>query len=684
MSSSRTASAFTATQVRLAFECPRLFYLGAHYKGKTVFIPDREWSGIGKPFHHLANRFVDLCKADSRFRSLLSPAAEQLQLETVIQEMQQLFYQQVFFPYLQRTVQTYAKAATALNRIWEGLKGLIYQYAQLLIGNRNYCRAEEVIDRTFIDCELTLQMTVKLPEGGKQLIRGQFDCLVYNFADRRLCVVEYKTYQPADLSAQLAQVSLYSYMLARQRKQPINAAVYCVLPDFQPYRFTWEELEPTVHQLIPYKLQQMQQWLSWEPPQPNPPPETTQSHLCQMCPQQRKCTSLFGERGEPDALTRSETEVERTGKSPVIEPFPASPIPQISTPIQPPDSTQDMAAQLVTVLASFGIGVEYLGVAIAPAFIRVKLKPNLGVKVVSLLNRSEDLQVQLGIAAPPMIAAQAGYVSVDLPRSDRQIARFEQYIAPEQKPPTAPLKIAIGVTLEGKLLEADLSDPNTCHFLVGGTTGSGKSEFLRSILFSLLQRHSSDTLKIVLVDPKRVTFPELGKIPWLFSPIVKDSDRAIELMTELVEEMDRRYQLFEVSGCYDLAGYNQQRCQKNKAPEPPIVCVFDEYADFMAEKQTKTILEQSIKRLGAMARAAGIHLIIATQRPEAKVVTPIIRSNLPGRIALRTASEADSAIILGGDRKDAAYLLGKGDLLYQGGGGMHRLQSLFASKVGIG
>jgi DNA segregation ATPase FtsK/SpoIIIE, S-DNA-T family len=229
MSSSRTASSFTATQVRLAFECPRLFYLGTHYKGKTVFIPDREVSGIGKPFHHLATEFISLCRSDSRFRSILSPAAEHLQPETVAREMQQLFYQSIFFPYLQHAIQTHPKSATALNRIWEGLKGLIYRYATLLVTNRHHCRAEEVIEQTFVDRELMLKMTMTLPDGGKQLVRGQFDCLVYNFADRRLCVVEYKTYQPADLSAQLAQVSLYSYMLARQKKQPVNAAVYCVL-----------------------------------------------------------------------------------------------------------------------------------------------------------------------------------------------------------------------------------------------------------------------------------------------------------------------------------------------------------------------------------------------------------------------------------------------------------------------
>jgi S-DNA-T family DNA segregation ATPase FtsK/SpoIIIE len=164
---------------------------------------------------------------------------------------------------------------------------------------------------------------------------------------------------------------------------------------------------------------------------------------------------------------------------------------------------------------------------------------------------------------------------------------------------------------------------------------------------------------------------------WSYSSIVKDSDRAIELMDELVAEMESRYQRFEKAGCADLSTYNHRSSQ----PLPRIVCIFDEYADFMAEKEIRNALEQSIKRLGAKARAAGIHLIIATQRPEAGIVTPLIRSNLPGRIALSTRSEADSKIILGGTSTAAAYLLGKGDLLYQVGPQLQRLQSLLATKI---
>ena len=245
----------------------------------------------------------------------------------------------------------------------------------------------------------------------------------------------------------------------------------------------------------------------------------------------------------------------------------------------------------------------------------------------------------------------------------------------------AAISIAIGVDLEGKLVEADLADPNNCHFLIGGTPGSGKSEFLRSLLLSLIYRHSPEQVKIALVDPKRVTFPEFTQMPWLLSPVVKDSEAAISLMEELVTEMDKRYQLFETAGCLDLDAYNQKQTS-SKHNLPRIVCIFDEYADFMVEKETRIALEASIKRLGGMARASGIHLIIATQRPEAGIVTPIIRSNLPGRIALSTSgSEGNSKIILGGSSTEAAYLLGTGDLFLQVNAGLQRLQSLYAPEI---
>ncbi|MFN7500958.1 MAG: DNA translocase FtsK [Dolichospermum sp.] len=635
-------SSLTPTKVRLAFECPRLFYLNHHFNCKAIFSPKDTLGGVGNVFHKLADDFINLLLIEPRFKNLFNPSATQLNVDQITSEIQQLFYQIKFFPYLQDVIVQDASKAPVLLQVWQGLQGLIKKFTELLVINRRYCSAETLISNTFISGERNLEYYFDLPNGTKQLIRGEFDCLVFNFELKRLYMVEFKTYQPVDSAAQLAQVSLYSYMLSKQKKTPVDSAVYCVLPEFKEYKYSWEQLENTVHQLIPHKLLQMQNWLSWESPNPNPPPATNQPYLCEICPQQQKCQTFFD-------VEKEETSI----------------------------NADKIGEDLVNTLQSFGVGVEYHGAAVSPAFIRVKLKPNSGVKVNSILKLSADLQVQLGLEYPPLIAPQAGYVSVDLPRQDRQIAKFEDFIQKQFLPPTAPVKIAIGVSIDGKLLEADLSDPNTCHFLVGGTTGSGKSEFLRSLLLSLIYRHSPQHLKIALVDPKRVTFPEFEQMSWLYAAVVKDSDRAVELMQELVAEMESRYQKFEKAKCADLTVYNQ----RSSPMLPRIVCIFDEYADFMAEKEVRTILEQSIKRLGAMARAAGIHLIISTQRPEASIVTPIIRSNLPGRVALSTKSEADSKIILGGTSTVAAYLIGKGDLVYQVGSQLQRLQSLLAQSI---
>ena len=665
-------------------------YLGHHEGGMTMFRASKSaGGGIGLAFHKLCDDCVDRICSDEAIAALLVPPADQLDAKTIAQQIQQQLYRTVFFPLVQKTIQTAPNKVASLNQLWEGITGLIRRWAELLVSNRQICEPQDVIRKTFLAQELSVKFEFDLPNGEKQLVRGRFDSLVYDFVKQRLCVVEYKTYQASDPAAQLAQVALYSYMLKQKLKVNINSAVYSVLPDWQGVEYSWDQLEKSVHQLIPPKLQQMQSWLAWQPPGANPPPKTPHLQLCEVCPQQKKCETYFEttEVATPDLLPDLPPDpapVEDTPPllaGPVAESFtvdsggsrpipPAKPTPQ---PIGITPAADSLARQLVETLQAFNVGVDYLGSALGPAFIRVKLKPHAGVRVATILKFEDDLRVHLGLANAPLMAPQAGYISVDLPRPDRQTAFFHDYVSGSvQNDPTA--KIAIGVNLDGQLIEADLSDPNTCHFLVGGTTGSGKSEFLRSLLLSLLIKQDPQHFQVALVDPKRVTFPEFETMRWLYEPIVKTAEDAIALMERLVIEMDDRYQRFESTRCADLSAYNQ----KSNQPLPRILCIFDEYADFMADKATAKALEQSIRRLGAMARAAGIHLVIATQRPEASVVTPLIRSNLPGRVALRTASEADSAIILGGKKSAAANLLGKGDLFYSGGGTLQRLQSLFA------
>ena len=721
---SRPPNSLSVTKVRLAFECPRLMYLGHHEGGMTMFrASNSSGSGVGLAFHKLCDDCVDRICEDDAIAVLLSPPAKKLDPEIIAQKIQQQLYRTVFFPLVQETVKNSPNKVLALNQLWQGITGLIRRWASLLVRNRQVCGPKEVIRKTFLAQEMWVKHEFELPNGDRQLVQGRFDSLVYDFVRQRLCVVEYKTYQATDKAAQLAQVALYSYMLKQKLQVNINSAVYSVLPDWKGVEYSWDDLEKSVHQLIPHKLQQMRSWLAWQPSAPHPPPMTPYPNLCDVCPQKTKCQTYFetddtslpeplppepipaesipplvaGSVAESftvdssvpvqvsvlsvkslqvDSLQVQSDSVEISPKAPATPTKPKVVPPNetrlIATqPLSPTPAADNTARQLVETLQAFNVGVDYVGSAIGPAFIRVKLKPHAGVRVATILKFEDDLRVHLGLANPPLMAPQAGYISADLPRPDRKTAFFGDYVLAANSP-TA--KVAIGVNLDGQLVEADLSDPNTCHFLVGGTTGSGKSEFLRSLLLSLLVKQDPQHFQVALVDPKRVTFPEFETMRWLYEPIVKTQEGAIALMERLVVEMEDRYQRFENTRCSNLSAYNSKASQ----PLPRILCIFDEYADFMADKTAAKALEQSIQRLGAMARAAGIHLIIATQRPEAKVVTPLIRSNLPARVALKTASEADSAIILGGKQSVAANLLGKGDLFYSGGGSLRRLQSLFA------
>ncbi|WP_293046982.1 PD-(D/E)XK nuclease family protein [Moorena sp. SIO1F2] len=304
---------FSVTQVRVAIECPRLFYLSHHFGGKTLFIPPSNSPGIGKVFHKLCQQCTDKLQQDSRFQALFSPTASQLDQSQISSKMQALLYELVVFP----NINTNPDIASILLQLWQALKSLIPNWTQLLVTNRPYCQPEEVISKTFVAQEMNLSYEFTLPDGTQQQVNGKFDSLIFDCERDRYCVVDYKTYQPVDPSANLAQVALYSYMLHQKKGVAIDAAVYCVLPEFQKHYYSREELEDTVHQLIPHKLQQMRQWLTWKPAQVEedgdgetiknhctptigkgnlePPPPTRQPHLCNICPQQQTCQTFFEE-----------------------------------------------------------------------------------------------------------------------------------------------------------------------------------------------------------------------------------------------------------------------------------------------------------------------------------------------------------------------------------------------------
>jgi DNA segregation ATPase FtsK/SpoIIIE-like protein len=323
---------------------------------------------------------------------------------------------------------------------------------------------------------------------------------------------------------------------------------------------------------------------------------------------------------------------------------------------------------LLDALSKLGIRATWGGYVDAPSFERIKLIPSENTKFAQFKNIAEDLKIACSYASVPFISSQPGYVAVDIPKKD-----YDRYFCPLEKYPlnSNSLTIPVGVNIEGHLIEADLCDSNSPHFLVGGTTGGGKSEWLVAVICSLIERFTPAQLQIVLIDPKQVSFPFFDGLPWC-GQVIKSQEAAVAKLQNLVKDMEQRYTKFAANSVRDLKEYKA----KGLTDIPQIVVLFDEFADFVADKNDKECFELVLKKLAAKARGAGIHLILSTQRPDASVVTPLIRSNLPGRIALRTKTLEDGKIIMGAECS-SNNLLGKGDLIFDAGNETIRLQSLW-------
>ncbi len=334
-------------------------------------------------------------------------------------------------------------------------------------------------------------------------------------------------------------------------------------------------------------------------------------------------------------------------------------------------------------LLNFGIPVEMDEVTVGPTVTRYALKPAQGVKLSRIVGLQNDLALALA-AHPIRIEAPIpgkSLVGVEIPNKVKSTVGLATLLADDkfQNSPK-PLTVALGRGLSGKAVFGNLA--KMPHALIAGTTGSGKSVTIHSIITSLLYRNGPDDMKLIMVDPKRVELTLYNKIPHLLTPVITDPKKTILALKWAAKEMDRRYDVLQAESVRDIESYHSTVWSKAKEGEaermPYIVIIIDELADIMQAYPRE--LESAIVRLAQMSRAVGIHLILSTQRPSVNVITGLIKANVPTRVALQVSSQIDSRTIL--DQGGAEKLLGAGDMLYASAemSQPERLQSAFISE----
>lgn len=320
------------------------------------------------------------------------------------------------------------------------------------------------------------------------------------------------------------------------------------------------------------------------------------------------------------------------------------------------------ATKLEETLNCFGVDAKVLQVTKGPSVTRFELQPSPGVKVSKIVNLSDDIALSLaakGVRIEAPIPGKSA-IGIEIPNRDLTPVFLREVIESEEfKKSKSNLAFALGKDIAGKCIVADLS--KMPHLLIAGATGSGKSVCINTLVISILYKYSPSEVKILMVDPKVVELNVYNGIPHLLIPVVTDPKKAAAALNWAVNEMNRRYKLFADNSVRNLEGYNELY-NKGKIPEklPLIVIIVDELADLMMASPHD--VEEYIARLAQMARAAGMHLVIATQRPSVDVITGVIKANIPSRISFAVSSQVDSRTIL--DSSGAEKLLGKGDMLF--------------------
>lgn len=336
-------------------------------------------------------------------------------------------------------------------------------------------------------------------------------------------------------------------------------------------------------------------------------------------------------------------------------------LPKRNSGSQNADEMRSRGETIVRTLKSFGVGTRIVEICQSPSVTRFELQPEPGVKISRITALADDIAMNLAASGVRIEAPipNKNAVGIEVPNAEKAMVTLREILESGAfQNAKSKLNVALGRDIQGEATCADLA--KMPHLLVAGTTGSGKSVCLNTMIMSLLYNATPDEVKLIMIDPKKVEFTVYRSIPHLLVPVVADPRKAAGALSWAVAEMDKRYALFADKGVRNLQGYNNYALSEGIAKMPQIVIIIDELSDLMMAASNE--VEDSICRLAQKARAAGMHLIVATQRPSVDVITGLIKANIPSRIAFAVKSQIDSRTII--DTQGAEKLLGNGDMLF--------------------
>ena len=488
-------------------------------------------------------------------------------------------------------------------------------------------------------------------------------------------VVEYKLTDEANEELDRAQVALYRALLQRALGLDAAPVILRFSPRLEETRLDRGESDVLVEQRLVPLLQEMAEWEA----EPLRAPATHRRDLCSGCPVRLRCGRAYADaldcRDDPPAGgTRHSLTAEGRLVLGVVPEF-------ASAVAVEPDPEGEAEGRLLrdrclALLRKLGVSAT----ATKP--------PRVGPRLVSVDVYARGQVKRLDQAASDVIHSLES--EFEMRTTYERPAGTRRFTAERSHPRTVQLRrllrqrttwlreragrFVVGEGLDGTVEVGDLASPASCHLVVGGMTGSGKSVFLRAMLASLTAFHAPTALRFTLVDPKRVSFGQIvarGLSDYLTGPVCHEVSEALRQLDGLVDEMERRYLLLERGNAEDIDSLNEEASDEARLAHH--VVVIDEFAELMVNRAMRQQFVDAVQRLGAKARAAGIHLVLATQRPDAKVVPGIVKANMTGRVALRVQSTTNSRIIL--DQGGAESLLGNGDLLADLGRGIVRAQT---------